>query len=83
MLQFFLETFAITSLGGGLGVVLGILCCKGMEMVAVPGQIPAPILTPEVVAVALTIMVIVGIASGTVPAWRASRVDVSVSLRSE
>jgi putative ABC transport system permease protein len=83
LLQFFLETFVIAIVGGVVGVALGIGCCRLMEGVAVPGRIPAPILTPEIVAVAVISMVMVGIISGTVPAWRASRVEPSVTLRAE
>ncbi len=83
LMQFFLETFAIASIGGGLGVALGVACCRAMEAVAVPERIPAPILSVEVIAAALITMAFVGILSGTVPAWRASRVDPSVTLRSD
>ena len=65
------------------GLSLGIGCCLVMDGLAVPGQIPAPILTPEIVAAAVISMVMVGIISGTVPAWRASRVEPSVTLRAE
>lgn len=83
LLQFFLETFVIAISGGAMGVGLGVLCCRAMEAMAVPEKIPAPIMTLEVVASAVVTMVLVGIVSGTVPAWRASRVDPSVTLRAE
>ena len=83
LLQFFLETFVITVIGGAIGVALGIACCAGMDAVAVPGRIPEPILTPEIIAAAVVTMTMVGIVSGTVPAWRASRVDPSVTLRAD
>ena len=83
LLQFFLETFVIAIAGGAIGVGLGVLLCRAVDAVAVPEKIPAPILTIEVVTVAVVTMVLVGIVSGTVPAWRASRVDPSVTLRAE
>jgi putative ABC transport system permease protein len=83
LLQFFLETFSITAIGGLAGVALGVICCWLMDALAVPGQIPGAILTSEIIAVALITMIFVGLVSGTVPAWRASRVDPSISLRSD
>ncbi len=81
LLQFFLETFVITAVGGLAGVALGLAGCFALEGAAVPGRIPAPLLTPQIVATAVLTMTFVGVASGTVPAWRASRVDPSVTLR--
>jgi putative ABC transport system permease protein len=83
LLQFFLETFVIAVVGGAIGVGLGVGCCRLMQAAAVPGRIPAPILTVEVIAAAVISMVLVAIISGTVPAWRASQVEPSVTLRAE
>jgi putative ABC transport system permease protein len=83
LLQFFLETFVIAVVGGVTGVGLGIGCCRLMQAAAVPGRIPAPILTAEVVAAAVISMVTVAIVSGTVPAWRASQVEPSLTLRAD
>lgn len=83
LLQFFLETFVIAVAGGALGVALGVGLCRVMDGFADPGRIPTPILTVEIVAAAVITMVMVGIISGTVPAWRASQVDPSVTLRAD
>jgi ABC-type antimicrobial peptide transport system permease subunit len=42
-----------------------------------------PILRWQIVALAFGIMTFVGLASGLLPAWRASRVDPSITLRVE
>lgn len=81
--QFFLETFVITALGGLLGILLGLAGCVGLSHLATADLIPAPIVRWETIAVALTVMTLVGFASGLFPAWRASRVDPSVTLRAE
>ncbi len=83
LLQFFLETFVITAVGGGIGLAIGLAGCIGLDAIAVPGRIPAPILTGRIIAVAVFTMSLVGFLSGMVPAWRASRVDPSVTLRVE
>jgi putative ABC transport system permease protein len=81
--QFFLETFVITGLGGVLGIVLGLAGCVALARVATADLIPVPIVRWEIIAVALVVMTLVGFASGLFPAWRASRVDPSVTLRAE
>lgn len=81
--QFFLETFVITSLGGLLGIGLGLAGCAGLASVRAADLIPVPIVRWEIIAVALSVMTVVGFVSGLFPAWRASRVDPSVTLRAE
>jgi putative ABC transport system permease protein len=81
--QFFLETFVITGLGGLLGILLGLAGCAVLAGIGRGDLIPVPILRWEILAVALGVMTLVGFASGLFPAWRAARVDPSVTLRAE
>jgi putative ABC transport system permease protein len=81
--QFFLETFVITSLGGLLGIGLGLAGCAALASVEAADLIPVPIVRWEIIAIALAVMTVVGFVSGLFPAWRASRVDPSVTLRAE
>jgi putative ABC transport system permease protein len=81
--QFFLETFAITTIGGLSGIALGLAGCFVLARAETPDLIPVPILRWEIVALALGVMMIVGLASGLMPAWRASRIDPSITLRAE
>lgn len=81
--QFLLETLFITALGGAVGLALGVGGCWLLMQVDAPDLIPIPILRGEVVAIALAVMGTVGLASGVVPAWRAARVDPSITLRAE
>jgi putative ABC transport system permease protein len=81
--QFFLETFVITGLGGLLGIGLGLAGCAALASVEAADLIPVPIVRPEIIGIALTVMTVVGFVSGLFPAWRASRVDPSVTLRAE
>jgi putative ABC transport system permease protein len=81
--QFFVETFAVTSLGGLLGAALGTLGCHLLGQVDTPDLIPVPELTLDIVVIALGVMTFVGLTAGLVPAWRAARVDPSETLRME
>ncbi len=81
--QFFLETFVITGIGGLVGIALGIGGALGLATIQVPDLIPVPMLRGWIVALAFGVMTFVGLAAGLVPAWRAARVDPSVTLRAE
>ena len=81
--QFFLETFVITGLGGLLGIGLGLAGCAALANLGAADLIPKPVVRWETIAIALGVMTVVGFVSGLFPAWRASRVDPSVTLRAE
>jgi putative ABC transport system permease protein len=81
--QFFLETFAITMLGGLSGAALGIAVSLAIAALDVPDLVPVPQISWRVVALALSIMVAVGVAAGVIPAWRAARVEPAETLRME
>ncbi|MFQ5416428.1 MAG: ABC transporter permease [Myxococcota bacterium] len=81
--QFFVETFAVTALGGLAGAALGVGGCLFLGSLEVPDLIPIPRLRAEIVVLALSILGGVGLVAGVVPAWRASRVDPAASLRME
>lgn len=81
--QFFLETFLITGIGGLIGLALGIGGALALGAFKVPDLIPVPILQPWIIWLALSVVTVVGLAAGLVPAWRAASVDPSVTLRAE
>jgi putative ABC transport system permease protein len=83
LVQFFLETFTVVSLGGLLGVGLGVAGCLVLGSFEVPDLIPVPEIGLDVVGAAIGVMVLVGLGAGVVPAWRAARVDPAVTLREE
>jgi putative ABC transport system permease protein len=79
LLQFLIETVSLTTLGGLLGVVLGIGISKlitfyaGMPTVYSPWSIAASMLTSS----------LVGIIFGTYPAWQAAQQNPITVLRAE
>ncbi len=81
--QFFLETLVMTGLGGLVGLGLGLGGCWVLTRLQVPDVVPVPILKPQILLLALGVLGTVGIGAGLVPAWRAARVDPSLTLRAE
>ncbi len=77
--QFLFEAILICQLGGVLGIVLGILIGNIMSMLT-----DSPFLIPWLwILVGLIITFIVGLASGYIPAVKASRLDPIEALRYE
>ncbi|HKJ24862.1 MAG TPA: ABC transporter permease [Myxococcota bacterium] len=83
VVQFFLETFTVTSVGGGVGAALGVLGTRALAAVDAPDLVPVPIFGWGIVAVAVGVMLSVGLLAGVVPAWRASRIEPAETLRME
>lgn len=81
--QFFLETFAITAMGGMLGIALGLAGCELLARAETPDLIPKPILKIEVVILALGVMSGIGFVAGLVPAWRAAGIEPASTLRTD
>jgi len=77
--QFLMESIVIGQLGGILGIILGVLVGNVTALV-----IKIPFVLPWIwMLVGITICFIVGIASGYIPAVRASRLDPIEALRYE
>lgn len=81
LLQFFLESLAVSLLGGVAGLMLGIGGCLGLAALDVPDLVPVPRLSLQVVVVTTLIMISIGLLAGLVPAWRATTVDPAETLR--
>jgi putative ABC transport system permease protein len=81
--HFFLETLAVTAVGGLAGAVLGATLSYGLAQLEVPDLVPVPVFRWGLVGVAVGLMVAVGVLAALAPAWRAARVDPAVTLRME
>ena len=79
-LQFLLEAVLLTTIGGVMGIALGVGGALGLA--AAVDQLPA-VITWWSPALAFTVSAAVGIFFGVVPARRAGRLDPVVALRTE
>ncbi len=81
--QFFAETLLIGMVGGGIGLALGTLAAWGLGRIEAPDLIPVPILRADIVVIAMGVMLFTAIASGLIPAWRATLIDPAETLRED
>lgn len=73
------ESLFLGFLGGALGVLLGLGGVVGLGYL-LPFK---PVPTPELLASAMLLSVMLGVFGGVYPAWRASRMDPVVAIRAE
>jgi len=83
-----METVILCLLGGGLGIVLGLALSKGTDLLVrrlLPYTPTGSLIRIDgrLVLVTVVAIVVIGLASGIYPAWRASRVRPLESIRAE
>jgi putative ABC transport system permease protein len=79
LVQFLVESSTLSAAGAFLGIGAGVLLAKGVQAAS---PMPATV-APWSIVLAIFLGVGVGLAAGVYPAWRASRLDPIVALRSE
>ena len=82
LLQFMVEALVISLLGGALGLLLGAMFADVMEKVLRQMNFKTEINSTVIIA-SLTTAIVVGVASGLYPAFKASRLDPVDALRYE
>jgi putative ABC transport system permease protein len=91
LLQFFLESILLFALGGALGVFFGAggaaLLGSGWLRAGLSPElrdlVPIPLLSLDIVGLALGVMAAVALVAGVVPAWRAMKIDPALTLRAD
>ncbi len=77
MVQFLLEASTLSVLGAAIGIVLGVI---GTQIVGMVQHLPF-IVDPVAMGEALAMALVIGLVFGSLPAWRAARVDPATALR--
>ncbi len=81
--QFLLEAAVISFMGSGIGVAVGFIISRIFSRINIIGE---PIMTdvsPDIVALAMGVAILIGILSGVYPALRASRLNPIQALHYE
>ncbi len=82
LFQFFMETFFIVFLGSFVGFLIAYGIIELMQLIPIKEFVGTPVLSMDVVLVTVTILTLVGLAAGLMPARRAANLDVVECLRS-
>ncbi len=75
LVQFLLESAVLSLVGSGIGVVCGWVMSRIASGIAIAGtNIPA-VVSPDIVILAISVAILIGIVSGIYPAMRAARLN--------
>jgi ABC-type antimicrobial peptide transport system permease subunit len=74
VLQLLCETFFITLVAGAIGLAIGLAVLYGFSRLPVPDSVPLPILSWNVMLLAVVVMVATGLLAGITPARRAASI---------
>jgi putative ABC transport system permease protein len=75
LIQFLLESGALSLVGGAIGIILGWLISFGISQINISGMKINAMVTGDVVGLALGVSVAIGLISGIYPAMRAARLN--------
>ena len=81
LVQFFMETFFIITLGSIVGFMIALGITKAMEFLPIKDFIGTPVVSLPVVLATAAILSLIGLAAGLMPARRAANLNVVDCLR--
>ena len=75
LVQFLLESAVMSLVGSGIGIVFGLIMSRIASGISISGtNIPA-VVSPDIVVLAISVAILIGIVSGIYPAMRAARLN--------
>ncbi len=75
LLQFLFEAAAISFTGGGIGIIGGWTLSKLISQIDLGGTTLNTVVSPDIVILAISVSVFIGLVSGMYPAMRAARLN--------
>jgi putative ABC transport system permease protein len=81
LFQFFMETFFIVGLGSALGFLIALGIITVLQYVPIQEYVGTPELSAEVAIATISILCVIGLAAGLMPARKAANLDVVECLR--
>ncbi len=75
LIQFIIEATMLSLTGGGIGIAGGWLLSNLISRLNIGGQTIQTLVSPDIVILAISVSVIIGLASGIYPAMRAARLN--------
>lgn len=81
LFQFFMETFFIVGLGSSIGFAIALGIIQALQYIPIKDFVGTPEMSMEVVIATVSILSIIGLLAGLMPARRAANLDVVECLR--
>jgi len=75
LVQFLLEAAVLSLVGGGIGIIGGWLVSRAVSLIDIGGMTIPSVVSPDIVILAISVSVFIGLVSGIYPALRAARLN--------